>query len=431
MKVLVLGAEGFIGRHLVAALEARGHTVLRGVRAPAAAHELAIDFMRDWQAEQWRSRLQRDARGTELVVNAVGLFKETPQASFDGVHVRAPAALAAACAAVGCGFVHVSALGADATSAVSAYQASKGRGEDAVRAALPAACIVRPSLVFGADGASARFFTLIATLPLIVLPDTRGARLQPIHVEDLVAALVALIETRGPGIQVLVGPRALRWREWFDCLRRGLGLGRARALELPRGFDALARAGGALLGTGLVDRAALAMLREGNTADVATTRRLLGRPPRDPGDFVPRAEKADWRRRAELGWLLPVARLAVAATWAWSALVSAGLYPREGSFELLAATGLTGTPAVVALAAGVLVDAVCAVLSLWVPRAWLRPWVWRAQMAVIAVYTLIVTIAMPAFWLHPFGPLLKNLPLLALLWLLARIDEGAARQPAS
>lgn len=103
--------------------------------------------------------------------------------------------------------------------------------------------------------------------------------------------------------------------------------------------------------------------------------------------------------------------------------MSAGLYPREQSFALLAATGLSGRSAAIALAAGVLVDAACAVLSLWVPHAAWRPWVWRLQIIVIAVYTVIVTSALPGFWLHPFGPLLKNLPLLALLWLLARLDR--------
>ncbi|MGE3774891.1 MAG: NAD-dependent epimerase/dehydratase family protein, partial [Gammaproteobacteria bacterium] len=40
MKVLVLGADGFIGRHLVAALELRGHAVLRGARTSTTAQEL-------------------------------------------------------------------------------------------------------------------------------------------------------------------------------------------------------------------------------------------------------------------------------------------------------------------------------------------------------------------------------------------------------
>lgn len=429
MNVLVLGAEGFIGRRLASDLAARGHRVLHGVRATRRARsrvpalEVEVDFGRDVDAADWRSRLQCGSHTVAVVVNAVGLFKESRLARFVDVHDRAPAAIAVACAEIGCRFVHVSALGADATSR-SAYQASKGRGEAAVRAALPSAAIVRPGLVYGADGASARLFTTIASLPLIVLPWTGAARLQPIHLDDLAAALVALVETQdGAGVHPLVGPRALTWRAWFACLRAGLGAGPARVLELPRAFDALIRLGGVLLGGGLVDRETLAMLRAGNCASVTTTRALLGRSPRDPADFVPPATRAQWRRRAELGWLVPVARLALAVTWAWSAIVSAGLYPREQSFALLAATGLSGRSAAIALAAGVLVDAACAVLSLWVPHAAWRPWVWRLQIIVIAVYTVIVTSALPGFWLHPFGPLLKNLPLLALLWLLARLDR--------
>ena len=48
-------------------------------------------------------------------------------------------------------------------------------------------------------------------------------------------------------------------------------------------------------------------------------------------------------------------------------------------------------------------------------------------MALILGYTAIITIALPEFWLHPYGPVLKNLPLLAALWLLWELDRPEAR----
>jgi hypothetical protein len=47
-----------------------------------------------------------------------------------------------------------------------------------------------------------------------------------------------------------------------------------------------------------------------------------------------------------------------------------------------------------------------------------RYWLWLAQLAVILFYTLVITWKLPEFWLHPYGPLLKNLPMLAAIWLL-------------
>jgi hypothetical protein len=44
-------------------------------------------------------------------------------------------------------------------------------------------------------------------------------------------------------------------------------------------------------------------------------------------------------------------------------------------------------------------------------------------MALVAAYTLIITFFMPEFWLEPFGPVLKNVPILAMLWLLHQLEE--------
>jgi hypothetical protein len=44
-----------------------------------------------------------------------------------------------------------------------------------------------------------------------------------------------------------------------------------------------------------------------------------------------------------------------------------------------------------------------------------RRWLYLLQIATIVGYTAIITVALPHYWLHPFGPLLKNLPMLAML----------------
>jgi DoxX-like family len=48
------------------------------------------------------------------------------------------------------------------------------------------------------------------------------------------------------------------------------------------------------------------------------------------------------------------------------------------------------------------------------------------QAGVILCYTAIITIWLPQYWLHPFGPVLKNLPILLLLWLLHRYGNETA-----
>ena len=51
-----------------------------------------------------------------------------------------------------------------------------------------------------------------------------------------------------------------------------------------------------------------------------------------------------------------------------------------------------------------------------------RRWLWRAQIALIAIYSVVIAWRLPEFWLHPFGPLLKNIPLVAAIILLHELD---------
>ncbi len=107
-------------------------------------------------------------------------------------------------------------------------------------------------------------------------------------------------------------------------------------------------------------------------------------------------------------------RLVLAAIWIWSGIVSLGLYPLADSLRLVEQVGLSGEFAVAAVYLAAILDIVLGLLTLAFPHRAL----WAAQAAVVVVYTLVITATMPEFWLHPFGPLLKNLAVFNLLWLL-------------
>jgi uncharacterized protein YbjT (DUF2867 family) len=421
VRILVVGASGFIGRRVVAALGADGHAVVAGVRDPAgfAGEAVAVDLTRDLEPADWAPRLA----GVDVVINAVGILRESGRQTFDALHDRAPRALFAACAQAGVRkVIQISALGADA-DARSRYHLSK-RAADRFLAATPLAwVIVQPSLVFGPGGASARLFALLASLPLIPVPGDGGQRVQPVHVDDLVQGIARLVVTDAFDARFVaaVGPVPLTLRAFLAALRAQLHPGRAaRFAPVPMPIVRLAAAAGERLPGALLDRETLQMLERGNEASAEAFARLLGRAPRPVEQFVPASEAPALATAAQLDWLLPLLRAAVAIVWIVTAIVSFGVYPVAESYALLARVGITGALAPIALYGSAALDLAFGV-GIYVLRD--RRWLWRAQAALIVGYSVIIALWLPELWLHPFGPLLKNLPMLAVIVALHELER--------
>ncbi|ABE49706.1 NAD-dependent epimerase/dehydratase [Methylobacillus flagellatus KT] len=421
--VLVLGANGFLGRHIVSALMAQGHSVIAGVRKlPASSHPdityIETDFTKGLAPQDWLPVLE----GVDVVINAVGLLREHDGQTFDTLHEQAPAALFRACQQSQVGLViQISALGAD-EAAASAYHLSKKAADDVLRTLDIPAFILQPSLVFGPDGSSARLFTMLASMPVLPLPGGGCQLLQPVHIHDLTALVQALTPLNPAGtITIAVaGPQALTLREYTDLLRRQMGLGPLRAFSLHRILAKLAAQAGQWMSSSLLTPETLAMLERSNTADIEDMRFFLGRDPTPVASFINPAEADGWRALALLGWLQPLLRFSIAVVWIVTGLVSLGLYPVEESYALLAEVGLEGTAASVALYGAALLDIGFGIATLWLRK---RRLLWQMQIAVILGYTLILSWFIPAFWLHPFGPLLKNLPMVALIYLLMTLER--------
>jgi uncharacterized protein YbjT (DUF2867 family) len=278
MNVLVTGASGFIGGHLAAALRAAGHTVIE-VRRDAGGDATAVqaDFTCDLSVRDWLPKLV----GVDAVINAVGILREHGQQSFECIHKRAPQALFTSCVAAGIRrVVQISALGAD--RGMTRYFLSK-RAADDYLATLPLQwTIVRPAMVFGSGGSSARLFAMLAHLPLVPLPGRGEQRLQPIHIDDLTEAVVRILgdaQTHRTRIE-LVGPQLLTLRELLASLRMAMHLGPARFVQIPM---PLVRVGARVAGVSTMsplDSETLSMLEAGTNGDPAATRWLLGREPR-------------------------------------------------------------------------------------------------------------------------------------------------------
>lgn len=284
--VVLIGGDGFLGAHVAQELLSRGARLRVVSRHPERAWKLKplanlgqIQFVR---ADVTRTDAARLVAGADAVVNLAGAFA----GDLDALHVKAPAALAAAARAAGAGaFVHVSANGADAHSPVD-YARTKAEGEAAVLAAFPKATVVRPSVVFGADDKFINMFAgLISAAPVLPVfcPE---AKLQPVFVDDVAQAIAnALADPARFGGKTfeLVGPEVVTMMQ----LNERIAAAAARKplfVPLP---EVAATLIAAVPGTP-ISRDQLALLRAGNVSAGLPGLKALGVTARPLGLFLDR-----------------------------------------------------------------------------------------------------------------------------------------------
>jgi uncharacterized protein YbjT (DUF2867 family) len=214
--VTVFGGTGFLGRRIVGHLVAAGFAVRSASRHPGSATS-ADDGMPVRADVNEGSSIAAAVAGASAVVNAVSLYGERGDQTFHSVHVEAAARVAKHAREAGVErLVHVSGLGADARS-TSPYIRSRGRGEEAVRAAFASATIVRPAVMVGPDDGFLSPFLGLLRLPAFALFGHGDTRLQPAYVEDVAEAIVRSLRAAEAGLTYeLGGPRVYT----YDALVR-------------------------------------------------------------------------------------------------------------------------------------------------------------------------------------------------------------------
>jgi len=324
MQILVLGAGGFIGRHIVAELIAAGHEVVgtaRSTTALAAAFPqatfVALDLAKAINPEDWPFHLS----DVDVLVNAAGLLRGP---DMETVHVEMPRALheAAMVAAVR-RVVLISAISAREDVATN-YSVSKLAGEAALRSSGLDYTILRPSLVYG-DGSygGTSLMRGLAGLPWVVPLFGRGDfDFTPIHVGDLAQAVRMACEGKLPPKQTLepVGPETISIKGLLACYRAWLGFGPARFVQVPMPFMRLLGRIGDLVGDGPIATNSLTQMVAGNAGDSEAFAHAVGFMPRRL-DAALRDKPAHVQDRwhARLFFLAPALKATLVLMWVASA----------------------------------------------------------------------------------------------------------------
>jgi len=222
--VTIYGGSGFVGRYIAQQMAKQGWRVRVAVRRPNEAL-----FVKPYgvvgQVEPVLCNIRDDAsvraamRGADAVVNCVGTFDAGGKNNFVAVQNEGAGRVAKIASEEGvANLVHISALGADAGSD-SKYLASKARGEAAVLAHMPNAMILRPSVIIGTED---QFFNRFAQMTLLspILPIVGAAtKFQPVHVEDVAAAVAKGVNGDASGVFELGGPDVADFRSLMDLMR--------------------------------------------------------------------------------------------------------------------------------------------------------------------------------------------------------------------
>jgi len=411
MKVLLTGANGFIGRYLLARLIGAGHDVIPAVRSPRQTDallgrpvSLRVDFNRDTTPEAWLPRL----KGIDAVINCAGILQGRPGQSIEAIHTAAPIALFTACEQAGVQrVIQISAISAGADTA---YALTKQKADSFLQTTNLNWVVLRPSLVYaaGAYGGTA-LFRALAALPFAVpLIGEGGQPFQPIHMDNVTGTILRLLDDPAIGRVVIepVGPDVLSLKQILLDLRRWLGFGAARTISIPLPLIRIAARLGDVFG-GTINTTALRQLEFGNTGSLEAFAQVTGIQPRRWEDMLlayPAQTQDRWAAR--LHFLRPILRWMIALTWFGSGL--AGLAHRDA---IAASMPILGHPPPM-----ILIWAAC-VLDLLIGVAVVARWrtalMAAAQLAVVAGYTAVLTASAPGLWVEPFGPLLKNLPFVA------------------
>ena len=230
MIVTIFGGSGFVGRYIAQRLAKQGHRIRVAVRKPNEAI-----FVRTYgvpgQVEPVSANIMSDrsvndaVKGSDSVVNCVGILVETRRQGFTDIHVEGAERIASAATHEGAEtLVHISAIGADPDSD-SKYAASKGEGEEAVLSRFAKATVLRPSIVFGAEDQFFNRFAVMARMSPIIPLVGAFTNFQPVFVGDVAnAAAKGARGEASPGVYELGGPEVADFRSlmqlMLQCVRR-------------------------------------------------------------------------------------------------------------------------------------------------------------------------------------------------------------------
>ena len=226
MNVIVAGGSGFLGRHVVSELTARGHhVVVLSRRIPDVPDTDDVEYV-PCDVASGKLPLER-LRSCDAIVNLIGIKRPSGTQTFEKVHVHAVKHLIGAARQLGVSrFIHISVVAARPDDR-HAYHDTKWQAEELVRNSRLNFTILRPGVIYGrGDDMITQLVKLIRFCPLFLVVGKGDSSLQPVSGEEVTRVVAAALE-RDVAIRKsydVVGPQSMMLRDVVRTVAEGTGL---------------------------------------------------------------------------------------------------------------------------------------------------------------------------------------------------------------
>ncbi len=426
MRILITGANGFIAREIIAKLSMSGHDIIACVHSrlleniPHSA-SFKVDFTKATTADYWLKHLNN----IDAVINCVGVFQTIKEKTMWNVHYEAPKALFDACSRLKIKkIIHISALGIDKVNVP--YATSKLAIDEYIQSLDIASTIIRPGLVYGKGSyGGTSLFRGLCGLPFIIPLPGRAERLQqPIHLNDLTKIVETALTLPGKQLLCAVGTEKLTIKNVLIKLRNWLGFKKAYTLSIPDSLIRLVSKLGNFIPNSPMSETGIKMMSADNVATSAEENLL-----HDTVHFKPRSfteglngmvSSVQDRWHARLYFLRPLLRLSIAFIWIFSGIVSLLPGTLPISADLLTKSHIPDSLQswVLYLLSGM--DILLGLATLFNFKLLITGFL---QCVVVLIYTLLISMLLPEYWLHPFAPIAKNIPIFAAILVMMALES--------
>lgn len=419
MNILIVGVSGFIGNSLYHTLSQDGHHIIGCSRNKISGiNWVKCNFKQNQY--KWEQQLQK----IDLVINAIGIYQQSTSLiskneGFSQVHDLGPKRLFDACRKHQIKVIQISAIGAEQDNPVSEFLQSK-RNADQYLLSYPLPNVVLyPGIVLGEKGKSTHQLSLLARLSCIPLIFGKQKKLPMISIYQIGEYIKDIINNwpKESHTKILIAkPETME--DLLTHLRHWMNLKKGYFIVIPEKLTSLLFSFVPKLSIGNFNKQSVAML-----ADYSNRESPIEPSYQESASESLLKDKAtdSFNKDIQITLLFYLNIFVLGLIWLVSGFSS--IINIEQSRELISLIGINAYWAdviIMTAALGNILLGLLLWLGLWSP--FLRRWVIYTQIAVMIIYTLILSIMIPIFWIHPFAPIVKNMALFILAMYLL-VDE--------